>query len=114
MGADAQAQGSVLQAIGYALFEELVYDPPTGIPLTISHLDHKMALATQTPNITNAFVEIIEGPPDSYNHGGKGMGEVFIGNATAVIINAIANAIGWWSDTMPVTPEKVLKALGKA
>jgi len=42
------------------------------------------------------------------------MGEDFIGNFTAATINAIANATGWWPDTMPVTPERVLKGLGKA
>jgi CO/xanthine dehydrogenase Mo-binding subunit len=49
-----------------------------------------------------------------YNFGGKGLGEDFLGNFTAATCNAVSNAIGWWPDTMPVTPERILKALGKA
>lgn len=114
-GSEAQGQGSAVQGFGYAIQEEQWPDVNTGIPYAISHLDNKLPLANQIPAaISVGFSGVVELPPDSYNLGAKGMGEAFIGTWTAAVCNAVSNAIGWWPDSMPITPDKILKALGKA
>jgi CO/xanthine dehydrogenase Mo-binding subunit len=73
-----------------------------------------MPLSTATPPIQLDWVEPIEQAPDSYTFGAKGFGEPPTSPIVPAITNAIANAIGYYADTLPVTPEKILKALGKA
>jgi CO/xanthine dehydrogenase Mo-binding subunit len=113
-GWEGQGQGSAVQGFGYAIQEEQWPDVNTGLPYVISHLDHKMPLANQSPPIQISSLGIVEQPPDSYNFGAKGGGETFISAFTACVCNAVSNAIGWWPDSMPVTPDKILKGLGKA
>lgn len=109
----SQVHGGIIQGIGMALQEELLFDPQTGRPYNASMLDHKMPLSLQTPEIVVDFIENAEQPPDSYNHGAKGLGEPPTSPIVPAITNAIANAIGVYFDTLPVTPDKILKALGK-
>jgi len=115
-GLIGQGYGGVIQSIGQALQEDQWPDIPTGKQLIISHLDHKMPITTQIPTISVDFVETVEqfSTGDSYNFGAKGAGEPFTSPTGAAIGNAIGNAIGWWPDTYPVSPEKILKAVGKA
>jgi len=62
-----------------------------------------------------AYVEDVEQSPDSVgNFGAKGQGEPWTGSGIAAIANAVANAIGVHIYQLPMTPEKVLAALGKA
>jgi len=109
-----QMHGAIIQSIGQGLLEEQWPDIPTGKQLGISHLDHKLPIVTQVPNIQVAFVENPEQAPDSYNFGAKGMGEPPMAPVMPAIGNAVANAIGVYIDTLPITPDKILKALGKA
>ncbi len=113
-GITGQVQGAVIEAMGQALQEEMWPDPVTGKQLGICQLDHKMPLVTQVPNIQVAFIENVEQAPDSYNFGAKGMAEPPMAPVIPAIANAVANAIGAYIDQLPLTPEKVLKALGKA
>ncbi|NHV96763.1 MAG: molybdopterin-dependent oxidoreductase [Thaumarchaeota archaeon] len=109
----SQVHGGIIQGIGMALQEELLFDPQTGRCYNASMLDHKMPLSLQTPEIIVDFVENPEQPPDSYNHGAKGLGEPPTSPIVPAITNAIANAIGVYFDRLPVTPDKILKSLGK-
>jgi len=109
----SQVHGGIIQGIGMALQEELLFDPQTGRCYSASMLDHKMPISMQTPEIIVDFVENPEQPPDSYNHGAKGLGEPPTSPIVPAITNAIANAIGVYFDSLPVTPDKILKALGK-
>jgi CO/xanthine dehydrogenase Mo-binding subunit len=109
-----QMHQAMTSALGQAIQEDHWVDAPTGSPLAISHLDTKVPLFTQIPNIVVDYVEDAEAPPLSYNFGAKGMGEPPMDAPIPAIINAVANAIGWWCPQLPVTPDRVLKALGKA
>jgi xanthine dehydrogenase molybdenum-binding subunit len=100
-----------------ALQEALLHDAATGKPINASTLDHKMPLSTQTPPefvVDYADAESTETAPDSYNFGAKGFAEPPTSPPVAAINNAIANAIGVHFNTVPITPEMILKALGKA
>ncbi len=113
-GIEAQVQGAVLQACAYALQEEMWPDVNTGTQYRVSYLDHKLFLASQMPNI---YVESINDPEsgvDTTCFGMKGMGEPPLNPPSAAIANAIYNACGARIFTLPITPDKILKALGKA
>ena len=55
--------------------------------------------------------EIIERPADSGPFGAKGIGEMTANAPIAAIANAIYDACGVRLDTMPFTPERVLRGL---
>ena len=109
LGASSQAEGGVLQGIGYALCEELVVDPTTGYPVN-GHLDdYKVPTIADVPEIVVDFVDL----PDANlpNLGAKGLGEPPIVPTAAAIANAFAHATGRRTSAVPLTPARVLEAL---
>ena len=107
--ASSQAEGGVIQGIGYALSEELVVDPTTGIPVN-GHLDdYKVPTIADMPEIVVDFVDV----PDANlpNLGAKGLGEPPIVPTAAAIANAFAHATGRRAAALPLTPARVLEAL---
>ncbi len=113
-GLTGQAHQGITAAIGQAIQEQLWVDPATGMTLGATHLDTKVPLFTQVPaDFQVGFIEDQEAPPLSYNFGAKGTCEPWMGAPVPAVVNAIANATGFWSNTLPVTPEVVLKGLGK-
>jgi xanthine dehydrogenase molybdenum-binding subunit len=113
-GCDTQMKSGILMALGMALQEEQWPDVPTGMQLMTSHLDIKNPLVTQMPNMVVDFIQNPELPPDSYNFGAKGMGEPPINPSVPATANAIYNAVGARIYNLPMTCDKILKALGKA
>jgi xanthine dehydrogenase YagR molybdenum-binding subunit len=109
LGASSQAEGGVIQGIGYALSEELVVDPTTGMPVN-GHLDdYKVPTIADVPEIVVDFVDV----PDANlpNLGAKGLGEPPIVPTAAAIANAFAHATGRRATALPLTPARVLEAL---
>ena len=109
LAASSQAEGGVLQGIGYALSEELVVDPTSGIPVN-GHLDdYKVPTIADVPEILVDFVDV----PDANlpNLGAKGLGEPPIVPTAAAIANAFAHATGKRASALPLTPARVLEAL---
>jgi xanthine dehydrogenase YagR molybdenum-binding subunit len=109
LGASSQAEGGVIQGIGYALSEELVVDPTTGMPVN-GHLDdYKVPTIADVPEIVVDFVDA----PDANlpNLGAKGLGEPPIVPTAAAIANAFAHATGRRPSALPLTPARVLEAL---
>lgn len=109
----AQIQGAVVQGIGSALGEELVYDLD-GQLLTASLLDYPLPRADDVP-----FVELVhlESPSPSTEGGFKGVGESGIIGAPAAIGNAIADAlpaVGPRITAVPITPERLWRLLSTA
>jgi CO/xanthine dehydrogenase Mo-binding subunit len=109
LAASSQAEGGVIQGIGYVLSEELITDPTTGIPVN-GHLDdYKVPTIADVPEIVVDFVDL----PDANlpNLGSKGLGEPPIVPTAAAIANAFAHATGRRSAALPLTPARVLEAL---
>ncbi|WP_151446782.1 xanthine dehydrogenase family protein molybdopterin-binding subunit [Lacisediminimonas profundi] len=109
---DEQMRGAIVQGIGGALYEECLYDD-NGIMLNGSMADYLVPMAAEMPDIEVAHVET---PTATSKLGAKGAGEAGTAGAPAAIVNAINDALApfkaqVWSQ--PVTPEKVLRALGK-
>ena len=102
----AQSEGAMVQALGTALFEELILK--NGKPMNTSFVDYKIPTADDIPELVVKYVEHEEplGP-----YGARGVGEPLMVPGAPAIANAVYNAIGVRFTRMPITPEKVLEAL---
>jgi aerobic carbon-monoxide dehydrogenase large subunit len=108
---DEQIRGAIVQGIGGALFEECLYDN-AGLLQNGSMADYLVPMAGEMPDIVVAHVET---PTRSSMLGAKGAGEAGTAGAPGAVVNAINDALRplnaqVWSQ--PVTPEKILRALG--
>lgn len=109
-GAEAQQIGGQVMAIGEALTEELIYDPVHGVPLNFNFIDYKIPTILDMPEIEPVLLEVWRGAGE---YGACGIGEGTLTCTPRAIANAVYNAIGSRVDEIPITPEKVLRALGR-
>ncbi len=103
-----QCEGSIIQGIGLALYEQQVIDPHTGLTLTSNLEDYRIPQLGDTPEMHIHFHE------DGWEHvpgGGVGLGEVATISPAASVGNAIFNATGWRPSELPIRPDRVLEAL---
>ncbi|MAF49005.1 MAG: xanthine dehydrogenase family protein molybdopterin-binding subunit [Rhodospirillales bacterium] len=109
---DEQVRGGVVQGIGGALYEECLYSPEG--QLTNGNMaDYLVPMAGEMPDIE---VGHVESPMAESEIGAKGVGEAGTGGAPAAIMNAVNDAIRPLDARItqhPMTPERVLRALGK-
>ena len=109
---DEQIRGGVVQGIGGALFEECLYDE-NGAMSNGSMADYLVPMAAEMPDIVVAHVQT---PTKSSALGAKGAGEAGTAGAPAAVMNAINDALAPLNArvaSQPITPEKILRALGK-
>lgn len=107
---EGQIHGGVVQGIGQALYEEIVYNKD-GQPLTGSLMDYSIPTACGLPSLE---LRRTVTPTTSNPLGTKGVGEVGSIGATAAIVSAVEDALSPFMikiTEMPVTPEKVRKLL---
>jgi len=106
LGVQGQTYGGVAQGIGYALNEETIFK--NGKVANAQFHDYKILTALDMPPIQVIEVESIDplGP-----YGAKGVGEPGLVPTAAAIANAIYDAVGVRMTDLPITPEKILKAL---
>jgi CO/xanthine dehydrogenase Mo-binding subunit len=104
---EGQIEGSVVQGLGWALLEHFDY-APDGRLRNASLLDYRMPTALDVPRIDCV---IIETPVPGVPYGVRGVGEVAIVPPAAAVANAVARATGVRMLHMPMTPERVLRAL---
>jgi CO/xanthine dehydrogenase Mo-binding subunit len=104
---EGQMQGGSSQGIGIALTEQLSYSPD-GRLMNASLLDYRQMTAIDLPKIETVIVEV----PTPYGpFGAKGAGEPPIVPGPAALANAIRDATGCAFPDLPITPEKIVKAL---
>jgi len=109
--AEGQVEGGIQQGMGYALMENLVFDEATGACLASDFLDYKMPTAVEMPrDIQSIFIETDE-PTGPF--GAKSLAEQCVTVPAASIAAAVYNATGVRVTELPITPEKILKGLGK-
>ncbi len=106
LSATGQVEGSVSNAQGEVLYEELHFEK--GSVLNPSFANYKMPTALDSPNMET--IHIITNEPGG-PFGAKEIGEGFIVSGYGAIANAIHNATGVWVKDFPITPQKILKAL---
>ena len=107
----SQIQGGVIQGVGFALREDHVTDPETGNVLDVGFDGYAVPRVSMIPEIDALAVDVPD--PIANNLGVKGVGEPPIIPTAAAIANAVANAIGVRITDLPITPMKVLRALGR-
>lgn len=106
-----QVIGGAICGAGFALYEGLQFDPLDGAVRNGNFLDYKLLRTTDFP--AGARVLFHESPDPVGPFGARGAGEAPIAAAGPAILQAVHNALGGvWVD-MPMTPERVLVALGR-
>ncbi len=104
---EGQIHGGVVQGLGWALYEQMVYDEH-GTLISGSLMDYALQTAEMVPPID---VQMVEVPAPDGPFGAKGVGEPPIIPGGAAIGNAIFDATGVRITELPAVPERVLKAL---
>ena len=101
-----QMDGNVYMALAEALMESQTYRK--GLLHHPSMLEYKTPLATDMPAMEHLYVETVdpEGP-----YGAKEVGQGPMLPVVPAVVSAIHDALGVWVDEVPVTPEKILRAL---
>lgn len=104
---NGQTHGNIYMGLSQALIEEIQFND-NGEVVNAFMLDYGSLLASRLPNfeIQTTQTETPHSP-----HGGKGAGDVAINPVPAALVNAVCNAIGIDHIDMPLTPEKVWKAI---
>ena len=107
--AAGQVEGGMLQALGYALCEEMVYDTE-GRLLNPRFGDYRIYAADETPDLQAILVQTYE-PSGPY--GAKAVAEIPMDGVAPAIANAIYDATGVRLRGIPFTPEKVWRAINR-
>ena len=108
--AEGQDEGAAIQGFGHTLFESLQYD--NGQPLNANLVDYRVPRFTDLPeHFESALIENEDGPGP---YGAKGMGESGIVSVAPAIGNAIFRATGVRIRNLPITPERLWRALRDA
>jgi xanthine dehydrogenase molybdenum-binding subunit len=106
MAVEGQMEGGVQMGLGYALSEEVQVQD--GQVLNPNFHDYRLFTAADMPQIESIIIET-DDPQGPF--GAKGVGEMGGTPTAAAIANAIYDAVGIRMTTLPMTPERVLKAL---
>ncbi|MGE5217669.1 MAG: xanthine dehydrogenase family protein molybdopterin-binding subunit, partial [Chloroflexota bacterium] len=102
-----QIEGGVVFGLGYALTEEVMFD---GARITTTNLgEFKIPNITDIPPLKTHVMENVPAGPGPYNS--LAIGEVANTPTAAAVANAVADACGVRITDLPVTSEKVYKAL---
>lgn len=105
--ARTQAEGGIVQGIGMALYEEVKISS-NGKMITNNYMNYKVPTRKDVGNIVVEFAESYE-PTGPF--GAKSIGEVVVNTSCPAIQDAIFNATGVRVRDLPMTPEKILRAL---
>lgn len=103
---DGQVQGGIVQGLGQALFEEVIYDE-NGQLLTGSLMDYALPRAADLPRFKLARTET---PTPVNPLGIKGIGEAGTIGSTPAVVNAVVDALAPFGVThidMPITAQKI-------
>jgi len=105
--AEGQDEGAAIQGLGHTLFESLVYE--NGQPLNAGLIDYRVPRFTDLPEQFDSILIENEDGPGPY--GAKGMGESGIVSVAPAVGNALYRATGKRIRELPLTPERVWRAL---
>jgi len=110
IGHQGQIEGALMQGLGYALMEELQVED--GRVTNLSFGEYKLPTMRDAPPLTTVLVE---SPHGVGPYQIKGIGESPLTPVAPAIANAVADAVGVRIRDLPITAEKVYRALqGKA
>ena len=110
-GLEGQLNGCLGSAgIDSAIFEETVLDRSTGQIVSANMIDYKWRTFAELPRIDNV---VLETPFPSHRFHAVGIGEIASSPGPSAVLMAVSNAIGVWVHEYPLTPDRVLRALGR-
>ncbi len=107
MLAKGQVEGGIVQGIGMAMYEEVIYTKK-GKLVTNDLMNYRIPTRREINKLTTEFADSYE---KSGPYGAKSVGEIGIDTPPAALANAVYNAVGVRITTLPITPEKILMAL---
>jgi carbon-monoxide dehydrogenase large subunit len=105
---ESQIHQVMMFSDGAALAEEFIFDKPTGVKLHTNMMEYKK---TTILDIGPVDIHLVETRSSNACYGASGISHSMA--TTQLVVCAVANAIGQWI-APPLTPDKVLKAMGKA
>ncbi len=108
LSAEGQLEGGALYGLGYGMIEEVILDK--GNTLTPSLAEYLIPTSVDAPDVKTIMIESGGGVGP---FGAKGLGEPSCVSVAPAFANAVSDATGVRIYDLPVTPEKILKALGK-
>ena len=106
---EGQIEGAVVQAQGYAMMED--YKTKGGQVLTDQLSTYLIPTVKDIPDRVESV--IVEVPDPNGPWGARGVGELPFLPTAAAISAAVHDATGVWYDEFPLTPERILRGLGK-
>jgi CO/xanthine dehydrogenase Mo-binding subunit len=109
-GCEGQQYGGSFMAVGRGRTEEVIHDRRSGVMLNGDLLDYKIPTLLDVGPIETFLVETGMGFGP---YGAVGIGEDVATALPAIFAPAVYNAIGKWVEGFPITPDRILKALGK-
>ena len=109
--AEGQVHGGMSMAIGYGMYEQMIYDPKTGELLNGNLLDYKLPVIMDHPRLG---AEFIENPEPTSPYGTKSLGEPPAVPGASAIRNAVLHATGVSINTIPLTPHILFAEFKKA
>ena len=104
-----QIEGGTLQTIGYALMEDFIHE--NGYVQTAELSTYLVPTVLDIPD--NFKTVIVEYADPNGPWGARGVGEMMTVPTAPAIVAAVHDATGVWFDDFPLTPERVLRGLGK-
>jgi CO/xanthine dehydrogenase Mo-binding subunit len=107
MAVEGQIHGGMIQGLGWALMEKLEHGD-SGKIVNPSFLDYQIPTTMDVPKVHAGLVESFEW---STGFGAKSIGECSLIGVVPALQNAIFNAIGVRINELPITAEKIMKAL---
>lgn len=106
-----QNEGSMLEGLGAAVFEEMVFDQ--GQPINGTLVEYMLPSMQDHPDMFQSFLVETAHPDGPF--GAKGVGEAAIPAIAPAIGNAVANALGGVNITeLPLRPHRIVEALNSA
>jgi carbon-monoxide dehydrogenase large subunit len=108
-GVEAQIEGGVAQGLGATLHEEMLVRD--GVVTNPSLVEYKIPTILDVPEVVPV---IVEDPHEDGPYGAKGLGEPVLAPISPAVANALDHALGVRITDLPITPEKVLRALRAA
>ncbi|MFQ5912675.1 MAG: xanthine dehydrogenase family protein molybdopterin-binding subunit [Nitrospinota bacterium] len=106
-GAQGQVEGGYAQSLGFTLMEEICCQE--GQVTNPNLIEYKVPTTLDLTRVEGIFIESDDplGP-----WGAKGIGEMVTVDGAPAIVAAVHDAVGVWVNDLPVTPDKLWRALG--
>jgi CO/xanthine dehydrogenase Mo-binding subunit len=109
IGAEQQVEGGVIMSLGSTLYEEMLTDQATGLPLNGNLLEYRVPSIKDVPDKIEVY--FVEKPKEYGVYGAHGLGEPPMGPPGPTIANAVHNAVGVWFDELPITRTRLMAAV---